>query len=275
MPELAIGVPVHDIMIVVPASVSSQHGPEMAKRILAVWAACSCALLLATAAHADSLRWPQPGGLGTPVVLTYSFSNLLDHGFSGALTETDIRASTAEAFGLWSNYAPLHFVERSDSGPSPSDVEYAPGTHPNIRIGHHFVDDETTLAHAFLSVETDVSGLAGDIHINSTTAFAWSVGSGFPTIDFLEVITHEIGHSLGVGHILYADAIMQPYLSNRFRGRGTAYLLEPDILAIRSLYGSGVGSVQPVPEPSTMVLLATSLAVALLGRRRIRRHQGH
>jgi hypothetical protein len=37
MPELAMGVPVHGIIIVVPASVSSQHGPEMAKRILAVW----------------------------------------------------------------------------------------------------------------------------------------------------------------------------------------------------------------------------------------------
>jgi Matrixin/PEP-CTERM motif len=255
--------------------VSSQHGPEMAKRILAVWGAFSCALLLADVAHADSFRWPQPGGPGTPVVLTYSFSSLLDQGLSGALTETDIRASTAEAFGLWSHYAPLHFIERSDSGPPPSDTEYAAGTHPDIRIGYQFIDDETTLAHAFLPFDTDESGLAGDIHFNTTSAYAWSVGAGFPTIDFLEVITHEIGHSLGIGHILYADAIMQPYIDHRFRGRGTAYLLEPDILAIRSLYGSGVGSVQPMPEPSTMVLLATGLAVALLGRRRVRRHQGH
>src|SRR5215210_6325830 len=79
-------------------SVSWQHGPEMAKRIFAVWAAFSCALLLANVAHADSFRWPQPGGLGTPVVLTYSFSNLLDQGLSGVLNESDIRGSTAEAF---------------------------------------------------------------------------------------------------------------------------------------------------------------------------------
>ena len=103
-----------------------------------------------------------------------------------------------------------------------------------------------------------------------SSGFAWSVGGGFPTIDFLEVITHEIGHALGVGHILYADAIMQPYHHNRFSGPGTAYLLGPDILAIRSLYGSGVGSVQPMPEPSTMLLLATGLAVALLRRRHFR-----
>jgi Matrixin/PEP-CTERM motif len=246
----------------------------MATRILVVWAAFSCAFFLADPAHADPFRWRQPGGLGTPVVLTYSFSNLLDHGFPRDLTETDIRASTAEAFGLWSHYAPLNFFERPDSGPPPSDHEYAPGTTPNIRIGYDFIDEETTLAHAFLPVHTDESGLAGDIHFNATSAYAWSVGAGFPTIDFLEVITHEIGHSLGVGHILYADAIMQPYVNNRFRGRGTAYLLEPDILAIRSLYGSGVGSVHPMPEPSTVLLLATGLALVLLRRHTARRQQG-
>jgi hypothetical protein len=200
------------------------------------------------------------------VVLTYSFSNLLDEAFPGALTETDIRASTAEAFGLWSQYVPLHFVERTDSGPAPSDAEYARGTHPDIRMGYHVIGDETVLAHAFLPWNTDESGLAGDIHFSAMSALAWSVGTGFPGIDFLEVITHEIGHALGVGHILYAEAIMQPSHNHRFSGPGTAYLLAPDIRAIRSLYGSGVGSVQPVPEPSTMLLVATGLAAALLRR---------
>ena len=242
----------------------------MVKRVLAGAAAFSCALLLANSAHADAFRWPQPEGPGTPVLLTYSFSNLLDRAFPGALTESDIRASTAEAFGLWSHYAPLHFIERPDSGPAPSDREYAPGTHPDIRMGYHFIDDGTVLAHAYLPSNTDESGLSGDVHFNAMRGFAWSVGGGFPTIDFLEVITHEIGHALGVGHILYADAIMQPYHHNRFSGPGTAYLLGPDILAIRSLYGSGVGSVQPMPEPSTMLLLATGLAAALQRRRHFR-----
>ena len=204
-------------------------------------------------------------------MLTYSFSNLLDQSFPGALTESDIRSSTAEAFGLWSSYAPLHFVERPDSGPAPSDSDYARGTYPDIRMGYHFIDDETLLAHAFLPWDTDESGLSGDIHFNALNVFAWSVNGGFPAIDFLEVITHEVGHALGVGHILYADAIMQPYHNSRFRGPGTAYLLAPDILAIRSLYGSGVGSVQPMPEPSTMLLLATGLGAALLRRAAARR----
>ena len=247
----------------------------MARPLLAAAAAFQCALLVATTAHADPFRWPQPGGPGSPVVLTYSFSNLLDQAFPGALTETDIRASTAEAFGLWSQYAPVHFVERTDSGPRPSDAEYARGTHPDIRVGYHVIDDQTVFAHAYLPWNTDESGLAGDIHFSAMSAFAWSVDGGFTGIDFLEVITHEIGHALGVGHILYADAIMQPYHSHRFRGPGTAYLLAPDIGAIRSLYGSGVGSVQPVPEPSTVLLLATGLAAALVRRARRPRRLSH
>jgi hypothetical protein len=272
MPDPSIRLPPAMASSSQPAKrVRSQHVPAMAKRVLAGAAAFSCALLLANFAHADAFRWPQPGGPGTPVVLTYSFSNLLDQTFPGALTETDIRASTTEAFGLWSQYAPLHFFERPDSGPAPSDRDYAPGTHPDIRMGHHFIDDETMLAHAFLPLNTDESGLSGDIHLNAMRTFAWSVGGGFPAIDFLEVITHEIGHALGIGHILYADAIMQPFPNHRFRGPGTAYLLAPDIRAIRSLYGSGIGSVQPVPEPSTMLLLATGLAAAVLRRTASRR----
>jgi len=244
--------------------VFSQHASATVKRLLATATLFSSTLIFVPLAHADAFRWPQPGGPGTPVVLSYSFSNLLDPWFLGALSEAEIRASTAEAFQLWSRYAPLTFIERSDSGPAAADQDYPANRHPDIRIGYHPIGDDAVLAHAYLPWDTERSGLAGDIHFNATSAFAWSVGGGFPTIDFLEVITHEIGHTVGVGHILYADAIMQPYYNYRFRGPGTAYLLAPDILALRSLYGSGVGAVYPMPEPSTMLLVGTGLAAAFV-----------
>jgi hypothetical protein len=246
--------------------VSPRNARGLAVRLAAGAFAFSSAFLCATPASADTFSWPQPGGPGTPVVLTYSFSNLLDAGFDGLLTDADLRASTAEAFGLWSRYAPLNFVERSDSGPAPSDWPYDQAFHPDIRIGYHPIGEDTVLAHAFRPWDTAESGLAGDIHFNETSPFAWSLGTGFPRVDFLEVITHEIGHALGVGHILYAEAIMQPFHGYRFDGPGSGFLLAPDITAIRALYGSGIGSVHPIPEPAT-ILLSLAGIVLIFARR--------
>jgi hypothetical protein len=218
--------------------------------------AFTAALALADPARADPLRWPQPGGPGTPVALTYSFSNLFDR-FRLAFDAAELREATEEAFGLWSRYAPLNFYERTDSGPPPSDWEYARGRHPDIRIGSHAIEGDGILAHAFLPFNTAQSGLAGDIHVNRAVTFTWSIGAGFPSIDFLEVITHEIGHALGLGHPMYADAIMSPFHGYRFHGLGTGFLFPRDIRAVRAIYGAGVGSVHPIPEPAPVLLLLT------------------
>lgn len=93
----------------------------------------------------DGRKWPQPNGLGTPVVITYSYSNLLDGGLGGKLTESELRAATEEALALWATYAPLEFREVSDTGPAPSDTSYAANNHPDIRIGHHFIDGVAAL----------------------------------------------------------------------------------------------------------------------------------
>jgi matrixin len=236
--------------------VLDQKGRALLIRRLVRVVAFTAALALADPARADSFRWPQPGGPGTPVVLTYSFANLFD-GFRLAFSPSELRGATEEAFGLWSRYAPLNFYERMDSGPPPSDWEYARASYPDIRIGSHAIDGDGVLAHAFLPFDTVRSGLAGDIHVNTAAAWTWSIGAGFPSIDFLEVITHEIGHALGLGHEMYADAIMSPFHGFRFHGLGTGFLFPSDIRAIRAIYGAGVGSVHPVPEPSPVFLLVT------------------
>ena len=239
--------------------------PRPGGRPLLLGLVCLLVVLAARPARAEPIGWPQPGGPGTAVVLSYSFINLLAPGFQG-IAELQLRAATAEAFRVWSLHAPLHFIERPDSGPPASDDEYLPGDHPDIRIGVHGDSDPFMLAHAFLPLATDVSGLAGDIHFNSNSRLDWGIGAGFPHIDFSEVMLHEIGHALGLRHVIGVDAIMNPIHAFRFEPTRPTFLLPSDIAAIQALYGAGVGSVTPIPEPSTLILVSVGALAGLVRR---------
>jgi len=230
---------------------------------LAMLVAALCAVGQRAEAEPISLQWPQPGGPGTPVAITYSYSNLLD-GTLRMLSPAELKGATEEALGLWAGYAPLHFFEKPDSGPPPSDISYSRANHPQLRIGHHPMAD---LAHAYLPDAWN--GLAGDVHFNST--IVWTLGA--TDWNFLEVVTHELGHSVGLGHEDEREAIMNAiFPQRRFGGLGTGFLLPADINGLQALYGAGTGSVHPmdpVPEPATILLVATG--VALMARRRRRR----
>lgn len=209
--------------------------------------------------------WPQPGGSGSTVVITYSYSNLLDGTFL-LLSEADLRDATVEAFSVWAMAAPLQFVERPDSGPAPADAPYSPGGHPQIRIGHHGMLE---LGHSFFPTVPD--GRAGDIHLES--GIPWTLGEN--RWNLLEVLVHELGHALGLGHEEDEPAIMNPFFPQaRFAGLGTSFLLPPDLRAVRALYGSGRGSViplDPVPEPGSVLLVGAGLAMLATGLRGRRR----
>jgi len=205
--------------------------------------------------------WPQPNGPGTPINLTYSYSNLLDGSFF-LISPDELRAATEEALRLWATYAPLNFIEVPDAGPVPSDVPYPADGAPLIRIGHHV---STDLAHAFYPGS---DGLAGDVHVAS--GVPWTLGEN--NWNFLEAITHELGHALGLPHELDEPAIMNPsYPFHRFAGLGSTFLFPSDIRAIQGLYGVGHGSVQPLdpaPEPTTWLLVGAGVSGLGFSRRR-------
>ena len=186
--------------------------------------------------------WVDPDPETPGFQITYSYSNFLDGTLFGGLSTEQLVAATEEAFGLWASVAPLHFVEVVDTGPPADDEPYDAAAHPLIRIGHHFIDGgSSVLAHAFFPSD---DGLGGDVHFDNGDI--WNINPNNPGIDVIEVMTHELGHALGLGHETELDAIMNPFYGGRYNGLGTGFLLPDDIGGIQFLYGEGEGSVTPL-----------------------------
>ena len=187
-------------------------------------------------------KWAQPGGLGSQVTITYSYSNVLN-GQLGGLGAGTVKAAIQEALSRWAAVAPLRFVEVPDSGPAISSTNYVKGTTPMIRFGSLAIDGPSGIVG--YGYYPGGAGLSGNIAFDNAEHWTTNPATG---IDLLEVAEHEIGHALGLAHEPPPSAgghqaILNPYYGSVFHGLGTSFLFADDINGIRALYGSGVGSV--------------------------------
>ena len=109
------------------------------------------------------------------------------------------------------------------------------------------------LAHGYFPpVNGDTA--AGDIHFD--TADSWKLGWGGPGFNIYQVLAHEVGHALGLGHTDVPNSLMNPFYSEAFMGPQA-----DDIAGMVYIYG-------PIPEPSTWALFALGVAALSLSRRR-------
>ncbi|MCP4194255.1 MAG: matrixin family metalloprotease [Planctomycetaceae bacterium] len=171
--------------------------------------------------------------------LTYSYSNLLDGNIELAsqFDPFEMILAVEEGLGLWANYIPLDFIEQPDGGNDEiNDAPYLDNGLPQIRIGHHGIDGNT-LAHAY---SPGGNGLSYDVHMDSSDR-RWTEQF------FLTVVTHELGHTIGIDHIDQRTAIMNTTLGsangNLMPGIGDGYLFQADIDAAQGIWGIGTGQV--------------------------------
>lgn len=176
--------------------------------------------------NAGELKWGD-GGLGTESgVITWSADLSTGLSFNDSLYSIeDFEAALQAAFDRWEEVAAVDFAYSNDAD---VDIEVSMGALEGSTVG---------LAWYSYIPQTGVDEII-DATVTMDSLEFWSpYGSG--ALDFFAVALHEIGHTLGLGHVEDTSEIMNPYVS-------TANLGDGDIAGIRYLYGDD-GVIVPSP----------------------------
>jgi hypothetical protein len=132
-----------------------------------------------------------------------------------------------DAFDAWSAVADIQFVRVADNG-LPFNAAGAAG---DIRVGAHTFDGPGgVLAHGFFPPPNGATA-AGDIHFDQ--AENWDCVDTGPQFDIGIVVTHEIGHAIGLNH----ETAPPTALMNPTYNPAVPMPLADDITAAESIYG--------------------------------------
>lgn len=162
-----------------------------------------------------------------------------------------------DAFGAWSSVADLTFIEVGDEG-----EEFNDGSNSGmIRLGGRIMDGTNgRLATGYYPGEGGAA-MGGDLHLDVDEIWDIDIfGAGF---DLLSILTHEIGHTIGLKHSDDRDSLMFGLYQTRTNG-----IQEHDAEIAAALYGNPEGfqdsnqSVQ-VSAPPMFYLFIVALAMLI------------
>lgn len=131
-----------------------------------------------------------------------------------------------QAFHAWALYSRLKFKRSFDTS---ADIIIAFGSYYH-GDRYPFDGPGNILAHAFYPYEENAFG--GDIHFDNDENWKENATTMSEGVDFLSVLVHELGHSLGLAHSPVYNSIMFPY----YKGLTPAQLDYDDILAMYTMY---------------------------------------
>jgi hypothetical protein len=211
-------------------------------------------------------RWSNPVGgpspnIGDPATVTWSIvpdgtqvsniggglapSNLISFmdgiygGGTGPVENRPWFGIFAKTYDTWSSLSGLNFVyEPQDDGAAYQGTSRGvAGVRGDVRIGGTRIDgDFGILALNFFPNGSGDSGTDGDMVIDTADRFYRDSSDG-PTGEnrgLFNVLSHEAGHGIGLGHVIPIDEtkLMEPTLAVKFSGPQ-----HDDIIAAQTLYG--------------------------------------
>ena len=167
---------------------------------------------------AASLGWDGPGAGSAE--LTYYIGNS-----PSSLSQAQVTSAIETALQAWSNVVDVNFTQTRQ-----------PGLRDSLDFTFQRIDGAGgVLAQAYYPDDINSARIAGDVQFDSSER--WEVGNalGSAAFDLVAVAVHEIGHALGLDHILEAGSILLPSISP---SQSFAGLSSEDITAIQSLYAA-------------------------------------
>uniref|UniRef100_UPI00358E6322 matrix metalloproteinase-21 n=1 Tax=Myxine glutinosa TaxID=7769 RepID=UPI00358E6322 len=148
---------------------------------------------------------------------------LIGEGYSSQLSIGEQRQVLMLAFRMWSEVAPVEFQEDLVSPPGFVDIKLGFGTGRHLGCVRTFDGFGHELAHAWR---------LGDVHFDDDENF--SLPNSPRGINLLKVAVHEIGHVLGLQHMMRRNSVMQP----RYLPHNGAFELDAiDRKHVQHMYG--------------------------------------
>ncbi|KAM3869116.1 matrix metallopeptidase 30 [Diretmus argenteus] len=151
------------------------------------------------------------------------------------LSESEVDATIAQAFKLYSDIVPLDF-KQIYSGTADIMILFKAGNHGDFSP---FDGQSGVLAHAFAPGED----IGGDTHFDD--AERWSLTNR--GVNLLLVAAHEFGHAMGLAHSKDMTALMFPTYD--YVNTDGYKLPDDDKLGVQAIYGVRTTPSKPKPQP--------------------------